>query len=184
MGKVTKNVFSTHKAYFGTGEPPKNSGIPADQSVLPLYPSGIKIEGSESVQSNTDGAEALYPTAYIKTAIDIRSQLSEAVRSQFQGTFELIDILDSSKFSYGKNDQNGDKTIYETSYKINDAGILDINWISARSIQDNSWRESIENTGGLPPSSPPNSFNPIVNRDYKDDDDSVTGIPPLYPNLK
>jgi hypothetical protein len=61
---------------------------------------------------------------------------------------------------------------------------LDISWVSARSIENNAWRESIENIGGLPPSSVPNYVNPIVNRDYKDDDDSVAGVPPLYPNLK
>jgi hypothetical protein len=184
MGKITKNVFSTHKAYFGTGEPQKNSDIHAAQSVEPLLPAGVKIEGSESYQSNTNGVEALYPTNYIKTAIDIRSQLSEAVNSQFQGNFELIDILDSANFSYGKFNGDGTKTVFETSYKINDAGILDINWISARQIENNAWRESIENIGGLPPSSAPNFVNPIVNRKYKDDNESVAGVPPLYPNLK
>jgi len=42
MGKITKNVFSTHKAYFGTGEPQRNSDIHTDQSVDPLLPSGVQ----------------------------------------------------------------------------------------------------------------------------------------------
>jgi len=155
---MEKNVFSTYKTVLGGGMPSKNS----EKEVEGLLPAGV--------QGNT------------KTVNDLRSQLSEAVRLQFQGLYELFDIIDSAKFSYGKFESEGIKTTFETTFKINESGVLDVSWINARAIQNNSWKDAIENAGGLPPTSMPY---PIINRMFNEDDDNdnADDVEPLLPIL-
>lgn len=165
MGKILKNQFSSYRSgYIGTGEPSKN--VSNDQSVEPMLPRGL--------QGNT------------KVVNDLLSELSEGVRIEFQGEMRLFEILDSKKFTYGKDESDGSKITYETTYKINDAGVVAINWTFARKIQDNAWRQSIENDGGLPLSSPPNPVSPVINRilDNDEEDDDTSGVEPMLPNIR
>jgi hypothetical protein len=116
------------------------------------------------------------------TIPDLRSQLAEACRVEFQGCAELKEIIDSSMFTYDLTDQGGNKTEYQATFKILSSGVLDVNWTSARQIQENQTRNMINSTGGLAPTTLPNEFSPIINRTYLDDDNDDE-VPKLLPNI-
>jgi hypothetical protein len=83
MGKIIKNVFSTHRAYFGTGESQKNPDTKSDQPIDILYPSFVKVGSDQSDIQDNNGVEILLPAGVGQpdkplTDNDIR-KLKEAV---------------------------------------------------------------------------------------------------------
>jgi len=152
MNKTTYGVYSTYRSQLGNGEPVKkyetrSQKEPEDKlQVEPLYPTGFGMSEHSNIQDN-EGVEVLYPAGVqvnTRTVNDLRSQLSEAVRLEFQGLYELFEILDSERFSYGKFQDNGTKTVFESSYRINESGILDVSWTSSRSIETNQSNDLTE----------------------------------------
>ena len=145
-GKIEYGVYSTVKSQLGGGSPVKNYEAysqeqPIDYSkVEPLYPVGVILgSGGDGIQRNTGGVEPLLPAGLMSNvAMDeqIRSKLAEACRIEYQGTAELIDILDSKSFTFEKTNFEGIKHLYQATYSINDNGILNVNWITARELAD------------------------------------------------
>jgi hypothetical protein len=151
MGKITKNVFSTYHSQLGGGLPVKNcsgcvkniskASLLNDSAVEPLYPTGVIISGQRNIQDNTE-IEPLLPVGVTRitnnsgTIPDVRMQLAEACRIEYQGNVEVIDILDSTTFTFERADFEGIRHLYQASYKINDSGILSVNFLSVRQLED------------------------------------------------
>ena len=163
MGKTEYGVYSTYRSQLGNGEPSKNyesysQKEPEDNSqVEPLFPAGFGLSEQSNIQDNANEVEALLPpgmrvTNNVATDIDIRSKLGEACRIEFQGSGELIDILDSKSFTFEKTDFEGIKHLYSATYSINDNGVLNVNWITARHLEDRI------NANGASPMFPPKNY--------------------------
>ena len=142
MKHIERNVFSTYKVQLGSGEPIKAQASYQNQNdahIEPLLPAGVKISGGNNVQSNTGEVEALYPSGIMSNVLmdeQIRPKLSEACRVQFPGCGEMLEVLDSEKFTYIVTDPSGRKNLFEAKYKILNSGVLDVLWHSARLIDE------------------------------------------------
>ncbi len=143
--KIHKNVFSTYNSILGTGTPVKarneiqvtNSIQQDDQPGDVLFPAGVKAGSSRTIiQENSEGPQHLYPTANIATVVNLRMQLAEAVQNEFQNCAVLVDLLDSSTFTYTRTFNDGIVRKYQASFKINSNGILDVSWLSSRELDD------------------------------------------------